>query len=66
MEFIQIFYILYGVSALENANILHRANVGKFLQDVRDRKSGKSDAVMVTSSEQNDNRQQKYASCVKG
>jgi len=42
---------------LENANISHRANVGKFLQDVRNRKYRKSDAVMVTSSQYKDERQ---------
>ncbi len=35
---------------LENANIARRVIIGKFLQDVRNRKYRKSDVVMVTSS----------------
>ncbi|WP_347115964.1 recombinase family protein [Leclercia sp. S52] len=38
-----------GVSAFKNANISAESNLGKFLQDVRGRKYGKGDALIVTS-----------------
>jgi len=38
-----------GVSAFKNANISAESNLGKFLQDVRGRKYGKGDALVVTS-----------------
>ncbi|WP_202307397.1 recombinase family protein [Dryocola clanedunensis] len=38
-----------GVSAFKNANISPESNLGKFLQDVRNRKYGKGDALIVTS-----------------
>ncbi|WPO93744.1 recombinase family protein [Buttiauxella sp. HR94] len=38
-----------GVSAFKNANISSESNLGKFLQDVRDRRYGKGDALIVTS-----------------
>ncbi|QLO88689.1 recombinase family protein [Enterobacter sp. RHBSTW-00975] len=38
-----------GLSAYKNANISATSNLGKFLQDVRDRKYGKGDALIVIS-----------------
>lgn len=38
-----------GVSAFKNANISPESNLGKFLQDVRDKKFGKGDALIVLS-----------------
>lgn len=38
-----------GLSAYKNANISPTSNLGKFLQDVRDRKYGKGDALIVIS-----------------
>ncbi|WP_081946089.1 recombinase family protein [Cedecea neteri] len=45
----RIFITDEGVSAFKNANISAESNLGKFLQDVRDRKYGKGDALIVTS-----------------
>lgn len=38
-----------GVSAFKNANISPDSNLGKFLQDVRNRMYGRGDALIVTS-----------------
>ncbi|WP_437430345.1 hypothetical protein [Yokenella regensburgei] len=45
----RIYIIDEGVSAFKNANISPGSNLGKFLQYVRNRKSGTADALIVTS-----------------
>lgn len=45
----RIFITDEGVSAFKNANISAESSLGKFLQDVRERKYGKGDALVVTS-----------------
>ncbi|HDR2864892.1 TPA: recombinase family protein [Enterobacter asburiae] len=45
----RIFITDEGVSAFKNANIAPESSLGKFLQDIRDKKYGKGDALIVTS-----------------
>ncbi|MBK0077885.1 recombinase family protein [Kosakonia sp. S58] len=45
----RVFITDEGVSAFKNANIAPESSLGKFLQDIRDKKYGKGDALIVCS-----------------